>query len=602
MWTALQAGREWQGEFRNRRKNGELFWETVSISCIRDEKGRITHFVAVLEDVTQRKLDDQAMRDLNTRLEVAIVEARRHAAAAAEASAAKSQFLANMSHEIRTPMNGIMGMSSLLLETKLDEDQRYYTQTVQSCSESLLNLINDILDFSKIEAGRMELDEMDFDLRALVDDLSSLLAVRAHAKNLELVCAIDPDVPIALRGDAGRLRQILTNLAHNAIKFSHEGDVLVRVSLLDQTADAALLRFMIRDQGIGIAPDKREQLFTSFYQVDASTTRSYGGTGLGLAISQKLVHMMGGAIGVESELGKGSLFWFEVRFVRHAGLDFNSPPAELRGIRTLIVDDNATNREVLRRRLESWGMQTSEAPDGPAALDELAAAIAREQPYDLAILDMQMPDMDGLTLARAIRADARFAGSMLVLMSSLGQFALPAGMHESIFAARMSKPVRHLDLHNSLQGLFAPKHASAPSALAGTDKAPPAQGAPARQARVLLAEDNLINQRVAQLVLQKLGHQVDTVTDGRAVLHALETASYDLVLMDVQMPVMDGLEATRRIRDPQSAVRDHHIPIVAMTAHAMTGDAARCRDAGMNDYLSKPVRPDTLAEVLRKWL
>jgi CheY-like chemotaxis protein/HPt (histidine-containing phosphotransfer) domain-containing protein len=482
----------------------------------------------------------------------------------------------------------------------LNDKQRRYAETVRSSGESLLGLINDILDFSKMEAGKLEMETLDFDLRALLDDFAATVALHAHDKGLEFICAATPDVPAYLRGDPGRLRQILTNLTGNAVKFTHEGEIAVRANLVLETDRDAIIHFSVRDTGIGIPADKQELLFQKFTQADASTTRKYGGTGLGLAISKQLVEMMGGEVGFKSEEGHGSEFWFAVRLAKQTIKERTGMPlADIRGAHVLVVDDNATNREVLTAQLRSWGVRTEDAQDGFAALKALYLAKDAGDPFRIAILDMQMPGMDGVALGRAVKADETLKGVQLVLFSSLGQRGEARQMEEVGFSAYLTKPARQSELFDCLSAV-----------LAGTASARQAQSIVTRHtiremsrgARILLAEDNTTNQDVALGMLEKLGLRADAVANGREAVHALETLPYDLVLMDVQMPEMDGLEATQHIRDPQSMVRNHQVPIIAMTAHAMQGDREKCLKAGMNDYVSKPIAPQALADALEKWL
>ncbi len=587
------------------RRDGREISIELSLSALELPDG--WHAVGIMRDITERKRADEGLREMNEALEQQTLFTKEMAVRAEMASKAKSEFLANMSHEIRTPMNGILGMIGLLVDTELTEEQRHYAEAVRASSDSLLNLINDILDFSKIEAGKLELETLDFDLQNLLDDLAVLSGLRAQEKGLELICSADPEMPTLLRGDPGRLRQVLANLVGNAIKFTHEGEVDIRVSLESGTEEEVLLRFTVRDTGIGIPRDKVGILFDQFTQVDASTTRRYGGTGLGLAISRQLVAMMEGRIGVESEEGRGSEFWFTARLGMQAGqsVSRSHSPVDLRGVRVLIVDDNATNREILDRRLSSWGMCTAEAPEGPRALAALYAALEENDPFRIALLDMQMPGMDGEALGRAIKGDPRLNGTRLVMMTSLGMGGEARRLEEMGFVACLTKPTRNEDLKKVLSLALGEWN---------ENSLPPPAGSPApgsgdlreqlkkSEARILLAEDNLTNQQVALGILRKLHLRADTVCNGAEALRALKATHYDLVLMDVQMPVMDGLTATRKIRDLRSSVLNHEVPIIAMTARAMLGDREKCLAVGMNDYVSKPVTPQILTETLAKWL
>jgi PAS domain S-box-containing protein len=587
-------------------RDGAIVWADVNVALVCNKRGDPDYFVATFVDITARKEAEEGLRETNVQLELAIARAIELAAEADQANAAKSEFLANMSHEIRTPMNGVIGMTGLLLDTPLDQEQRRYAETVRTSGESLLAILNDILDFSKIEAGKMELETLDFDLRTLLNDFAVLLATRAHETGLEFICAAAPDVPGHLSGDAGRLRQILLNLAGNAVKFTHHGEVAVRASLEWEADAEVMLRFSVKDTGIGIPADKQGLLFQKFTQADASTTRKYGGTGLGLAISKQLAEMMGGEIGLVSEEGKGSEFWFTARFAKQANRERNvAPPADIHGARILVVDDNATNREVLTAQLEAWGARPDEALGGSGALVALSQARDENDPYAAAILDMQMPGMNGAELARAIKADPYLARTTLVLMTSLGGRNDAREMEEIGFDAYLVKPVRQSDLFDCLAGVLAGP------VVAGADETEPTPLGPAHDStdevrrgavRILLAEDNITNQQVALGILKKLGYRADAVANGAEAIRSLETIPYDLVLMDVQMPEMDGLQAACRIRDPGSAVLQHGIPIVAMTAHALAGDRESCLEAGMNDYVTKPVSPRALSEALGRWL
>jgi PAS domain S-box-containing protein len=568
-----------------------------------DKEKRIVF--GIIRDITERRRVEVELQEVNLYLEEATARANHMAAQAEMASAAKSEFLANMSHEIRTPMNGVIGMTGLLLDTDLNDKQRRYAEIVHSSGESLLGLINDILDFSKIEAKKLDLEMLDFDLSSLLDDFAVTLAVRAQEKGLELLCSADLNVPMLLRGDPGRLRQVLTNLTGNAVKFTEAGEVAVRVLLMEESEKNVLLRFTVRDTGIGIPEDKISLVFDKFSQVDASTTRQYGGTGLGLAITKQLAGLMGGDSGVSSEEGKGSEFWFTAHLDKQAGIVESIPPADLSCVRVLIVDDSATNREILSTRLASWGMLPSEAQDGPRALRALYHALDENDPFRIAVIDMQMPGMDGEALGRTIHADNRLKDIRMVMLTSLGMRGDARHFQEIGFAAYATKPIRHQELKAVLSLALTDRDGTEPM------PQPIAIRHTAREtlnlfagykSRILLAEDNITNQQVALGILKKLGLRADAVANGAEAFKALETLPYDLVLMDVQMPEMDGIEATHQIRNPESAIRNRQIPIIAMTAHAMQGDRERCIQAGMNDYVTKPVSPSALAEVLDKWL
>jgi two-component system, sensor histidine kinase and response regulator len=580
-------------EVVGRRKDGSEVWLSMSGHALRDETGERVGIEGTIADITDQK-----------QAEAEMVRART---LAEEASRAKSEFLANMSHEIRTPMNGIIGMSEILLDTELNPEQEEYARTVRGSGETLLTIINDILDFSKIDAGRLNLETIPFDLQREVEEVVSLLAGRAHEKGLELAAFIEPDVPSAIRGDPFRLRQVLTNLVGNAIKFTEEGEVLVHARTAGDSNGAVIVRFEVRDTGIGMGEEDQRRLFEAFSQADLSTTRRYGGTGLGLAISKQLVELMGGEIGAESEPGAGSAFWFTLRLEKQGDVAQRKPAsrANLRDMRVLLVDDNATNRKILHRQMDTWGMRDGIAENGAQAIGMLRDAVHSGDPYDLAILDMQMPDMDGLQLARHMKADPELYGTRLVLLTSIGldmgQEARDAGID-----ALLPKPVRQSRLYDTVATVMGGDEVGASRYPEKEELRRAVQGSlaegeerPAR-GRILLAEDNLVNQRVALKMLERLGYQVDVAADGAEAVEAVMRSSYAAVLMDVQMPEMDGYEATREIRRREG--NGHRTPIIAMTAHAMQSDREEALEAGMDEHITKPVKADVLREVLDRQL
>ena len=570
------------------RKNGDRVPVSLSGSLLRDKDGQITGLVVLARDITELK-----------KWEKGILEARE---AALESARLKSEFLANMSHEIRTPMNAIIGMTGLLLDTDLQPEQADYAETIRKSGDSLLGLINDILDFSKIEAGKMEIEETDFKLRPLLEEVMELLAESAHDKDLELNYWIEKGIPENVKGDPTRLKQILTNLMGNALKFTEKGEVNVWVEPVGvPSAPGELyLRFNVKDTGTGIPNDRLDRLFKSFSQVDGSNTRKYGGTGLGLAISKQLSELMGGTIGVESELGVGSRFWFTVKLGQGAR-ELEQPIAreDLKELRVLIVDDNATNRKILILQTQSWQMTGVEVPGGAEALEALRKAFQEKQPFQLALLDMQMPGMDGLDLTRQIKADPAIVGTRLVMLTSMGHPGHVWAAREAGVTAYLTKPVKQSQLYdcllNVMSGVATPSQAVAPE-----ENTLPAFFDPANT-RILLVEDNVVNQKVAGMQLKKLGFEPDLASNGLEAVEAVSKKSYNLVLMDCQMPQMDGFEATHEIRKRENGTH-LHTTIVAMTANAMRGDKEHCLQAGMDDYISKPVHMKELTQVLQRWI
>ena len=633
LWRwALETRTFYENEHRMRTADGGYRYYSTRGIPVLESNGAIREWIGTSTDITERKQAEEVVRrakeDLEARvrertaqltetnriLHQQVIERQRIEAELAEArdqalrsATLKSQFLANMSHEIRTPMNGVIGMTSLLLDTDLDEEQREFIETIRTSGDSLLSIINDILDFSKIEAGKLDFEELDLDLQATVEGAIELLAEKAQAKGLDLACHVLEDVPRQLRGDPGRLRQVLVNLAGNAIKFTPSGRVLVHVAKIQESTSEVELCVQVSDTGIGLSEASIKGLFQAFVQADGSTTRKFGGTGLGLAISKQLVELMGGQIGVESSPGTGSTFWFTVKLAKQPILleDEEAPsetPTDFRGTRTLIVGSSGTG-EVLREQLATWGMEILALTDGREALGALKKAAAAGSPYGFVLADMNLPGLDGPLLAQEIKNDAALAAARVIILLAPGQKQSFTSGGRNDISASLHKPVKRSQLRDLFQTLLSAKQNQVlDPPPRRTRRIPPvARPAKSKGVRILIAEDNQVNQKVVIRQLQKIGYKADAVANGQEALEATAKVAYDVVLMDCQMPEMDGFTATREIRQRENA-NGMHTPIVALTANALEGDRERCLAAGMDDYLSKPLKLEALQETLERWI
>jgi len=584
MHQTVLAGKTWHDEVRNRNKNGSYYWVDTTIVPNFDYNKQVIGFTSIRTDITQQK---ENLANL--------VIAKEQAELATEA---KTEFLATMSHEIRTPMNGVIGMTNLLLDSSLNKEQYNFAKTVKYSAESLLTVINDILDFSKVEAGMLMLEPLEFDVELLLHDVGSSISFQAHKKNIELICPANIIPNQTFIADSGRIRQILNNLIGNAVKFTAEGEVSVCCKIREQTEQRTKLLFEITDTSIGLTDEEQGKLFERFSQADSSTTRKYGGTGLGLSISKQLVELMDGEIGSKSVAGKGSTFWFTVNVANTNTKIKKKVYNNLQNQKILVVDDNLTNRTLLGQLLTKWQVEHTLVCSGQKALEKLTEESSKGVPYHIAILDMQMPKMDGFQLGTKIKNDTQLSkDTRLMMLTSQGKRGDADRLKTAGFNGYLNKPVDQTILYNTLMTIATVDSPEQPLVTSYSSRE-----LPQFNARILVVEDNAINQKVAQGLLKKFGVRVELAADGEEALTSLASLPFDLVLMDCQMPVMDGYEATQQIRHSSSKVLNREIPIIAMTANSMEGDREKCLAVGMDDFISKPVNPNKLQEILKCWL